>query len=235
MPEIEMAKNRRAITRITTGSRFGRWTVMGTAPRVGNRLAFIVKCDCDADGSRTRVVRRDSLVAGGTTSCGCLRAELVAERMTVHGGSYTKLYKIYGMMMERCYNQRHVSYADYGGRGISVCDEWRESFAIFRSDMGEPPTAAHTLDRRDNKREYSRENCRWATWLEQALNRRNSIVVRLDGSDCSLAAAEKALGHAPGYVRRRALRRGVSYQREIDDLLAGGVPPKRKHRSSSYA
>ena len=90
--------------------------------------------------------------------------------------SYTRLYTIWSMMRQRCYNPKATGYQYYGARGITVCERWRNSFEDFSADMGEPPTKSHTLDRRENDMGYSPENCRWATVTEQSSNRRSKMV-----------------------------------------------------------
>lgn len=103
-----------------------------------------------------------------------------------------KLYWIWADMLSRCRNQNHKHFADYGGRGITVCDAWL-SYTAFKADMGSPP-AGMTLDRRDNDAGYSPENCRWATRQEQNSNRRNCIIVTCDGEQVTLKEACRRKG-----------------------------------------
>lgn len=101
--------------------------------------------------------------------------------------SRTRLYNIWQMMRQRCNNPRAKGYEDYGGRGITVCERWQQSFDNFVTDMGEPPTKGHTLDRRENDKGYSPDNCRWATKLEQQQNMRTNRFVEYRGERRTVA------------------------------------------------
>lgn len=90
-------------------------------------------------------------------------------------------------MIARCYNPKNIGFPDYGGRGITVCEEWMESFERYVEDMGPKPGPGYSIDRIDNSKGYSKENCRWATLVEQANNKRNNRILSLDGVSMSLA------------------------------------------------
>src|SRR5690242_10945292 len=93
----------------------------------------------------------------------------------------TKEYQAWGHMKRRCYNENTPQFCDYGGRGIVVCDAWLNSYETFLKDMGRAPSPKHTLDRIDNDGNYEPSNCRWATRFEQNVNRRNNVLITLNG------------------------------------------------------
>lgn len=164
-----------------TGQRFGRLLVIRRAPNRGRWTAWTCRCDCGVE----KVVASTGLVQGSTRSCGCLVHENKAA--LTHGMSGRSEYYIWALMLQRCYNPKNDHYEDYGGRGIRVCERWKKSFEAFFADMG-PRPGRMTMDRWPNKDgNYEPGNCRWATWKEQAQNRRK----RGTGSKARLAALRK--------------------------------------------
>lgn len=155
-----------------TGQRFHRLVVVGYCG-AGRWL-----CDCDCGGTATTVTNR--LRRGHTRSCGCLQIERAQTVNTRHGQSGTLLYKVWGEMLRRCSNPADTHYAEYGGRGITVCERWK-NFENFFADMGERPSKSHSIERRDNDLGYTPENCYWATKKQQARNRRSSVWLTFNG------------------------------------------------------
>jgi len=142
------------------GKKCGQLTVISYAGSVSSRATWNCLCDC---GNSKRIDGK-SLRSGNTKSCGSCG----------HGLTYTRVYIIYSMMKQRCNNPKHEAFLKYGGRGIKVCEAWGD-VVQFHKDMGDPPSSEHTLDRIDNNKGYSADNCRWATKSQQSQNRRTYI------------------------------------------------------------
>ena len=161
-----------------TGMIFDRWTVIHHA-YIGNRGVhyWLCRCSCGVE----RAVKASSLTDGVSKSCGCYHKE----RVTNHGMTGLPTFKSWESMKQRCTNPKAPDYARYGGRGITVCERWINSFDSFVADMGMRPKGT-TLDRIDNGKGYSPENCRWATPKEQMRNRRNTVKIMLDGEPQSI-------------------------------------------------
>lgn len=157
-----------------TGIRFGNLTVVGFAGQYKNGVS---KWNCACDCGQSAVAGMGALKRGDTVSCGCHRRSL----LRTHGLSGVPEYQIWAAMIQRCGNPSNSAYHNYGGRGVVVCSEWRESFARFLADMGERPGTEYSIDRIDNDGNYEPENCRWATNVEQSSNRRNNRRVTVNG------------------------------------------------------
>lgn len=149
-----------------TGKTFGRWFVIN---RVENSIygetQWLCRCACGTE----RVVKGNPMRRGVSKSCGCLSVDVARQTHTKHGMHGTKEYKAWDGMIDRCTNPNNESYFNYGGRGIRVCDRWRD-FVNFYADMG--PSNGLTLDRRNNDGHYEPGNCRWADWSTQMGNKR---------------------------------------------------------------
>ena len=190
-----------------TGVRFGRLTALHPVPRTqkDHSLRWACRCDC----GNLKEIRGDKLRSGAAMSCGCLRAEVAKERNTTHGLSRTREYYTWASMHRRCGDPNHRAYKHYGGRGVTVCPEWSD-FLIFLSDMGERPSET-TLDRVDNNRGYSKENCRWATWAEQVSNTRQTLVYTVKGETRTHAEWARELSISSSALSSR-LKIGLSVE-----------------------
>lgn len=164
-----------------TGMRFGRLIAVEragvqNAGKRGSKTLWLCKCDC----GKEKIVLRNSLVCGQTKSCGCLEKEVKKTMHLKHGMAKTRLWKIWCGIKDRCNRPNNRDYPRYGGRGISMCDEWKDDFQAFhdwaiengyRDDL--------TIDRIDNNGNYEPGNCRWVTRKEQTRNRNNTIKIPL--------------------------------------------------------
>lgn len=153
-------------------------TIMGTAtflneltPKNGRRAIFRCKCGNIFEAMLSKVV------AGRAKGCGCGNVKHGQRRGVKNGIKTASEYMAWVAISSRCYNTLGPDYMNYGGRGISVCDRWFNSFDHFLSDMGKRPSAKHSLDRIDVNGDYEPSNCRWATSAEQAKNKRNNIFL----------------------------------------------------------
>lgn len=169
-----------------TGRRFGKLTVIGRGEsrRIGKRMAlkpyWICKCDC----GNIKEICGDNLRSGISNSCGCEVRKSTIMRSTKHGfarrgRNRSRIYSIWHKMIERCDKPTNKEYRNYGGRGISVCDEWHdfETFKDWAYSNGYSNTL--TIDRIDVNGNYEPSNCRWATWHMQANNTRRNVKVKI--------------------------------------------------------
>lgn len=177
----------------------------------------LAECEC----GNIFEVRLLSIRKEKTISCGCLLRHIYKKNGTKlknHRKSKTKNHNRWWDMITRCYNKNRLCYKDYGGRGIHVCDEWKQSFDKFMEDMGEPPTEKHTLDRINVNGNYCKENCRWTTMKEQARNRRNTIKIDYNGQCLSLPDWCDKLNLKYKLVSGR-LSRGWTFERAIKQSI----------------
>lgn len=169
-----------------TNVRFGRLLVIKRAGRYGSQATWLCKCDCGNE----RVVVSQTLRIGATRSCGCLRNEMRSDANRTHGKTDTPEYGVWCRMHSRCYNPKLERYPNYGGRGIKVCERWF-SFENFLADMGTRPGPKFSIDRKDNDKDYTPDNCRWATNKQQARNTsRNHLLTLGEETRCLSEWAE---------------------------------------------
>lgn len=194
------------------GDRYGRLTALRRVADIRGKTAWECVCDCGA----RRVVPTRHLRHGDAAACKRCALAARAVKLSTHGLSrpHKVTFNIWVGMKGRCLNPRHHAFHNYGGRGIKVCDRWRDDFPAFLSDMGPRPSKHHTIDRIDNDGDYTPDNCRWATASEQSCNRRDCYRVRHDGGVLSLAEFCRVTGLNAQAVYQRVSRRRLG--REFD-------------------
>jgi hypothetical protein len=203
-----------------SGERYGRLVVVRCVgkTRRGNRV-WLCRCDC---GKEVAVAAGDlRRKRGPTKSCGCFIREVTSRREATHRRSKTGEYAVWSMMKQRCFNPAATGFANYGGRGITVCARWRESFEAFLADMGVRPSPSHELDRIDNDGHYEPGNVRWAMPKAQGRNRRVNKVISHDGNAMSLVEWAEFLG-IPYRMLKDRLANGWTFERAISE-------PRRKY------
>ena len=193
-----------------TGNRYGSLTVLEKYDTTPSGVArWLCKCDC----GNTAIVRGGNLKSGAVKSCGCLRHKAVNK---THGASKTRLYTIWYKMRNRCNNPKDLVYNRYGGRGITVCEEWNNSFESFREwAVSQGYKEELTIERVDNNKGYSPENCVWATAKTQANNRRSCVTFSHNGKTQNLMQWCKELDLDYKLVHNRIHKLGWNFERAI--------------------
>jgi len=192
------------------GERYGRLTVAKFGGRRNRRSYWVCVCDCGAEVE----IRADSIRSGSTTSCGCAQKQAVSEANSKHGMCESPEYIAWTQARYRCGKKDHPNYRNYGGRGISVCDRWQDSFDAFYADMGPRPSDKHSLERVDNDKGYSPENCKWATSKEQGNNKRSCRIIEHEGVSLNVTQWAQAVGMCRNTLTGR-LNRGKSVDQAL--------------------
>ena len=195
-----------------SGKKFGRLTVLS---RAENSKSGSVRwnCLCECGGKAT--VHGVSLRAGRTQSCGCYQKEQTGNANRTHGETDRRLYTEWAAMKARCYNPRNKRYDRYGGRGIAICDEWRESYETFRNwALANGYRDDLTIERNDTDGDYCPENCKWATQKEQQNNRSNNVKIDYHGETMSMKQWAERVGMEYSCLYAR-LNRGWTFERAI--------------------
>lgn len=188
-----------------TGIRFGSWVVLDNT-RYGGRK---VKCQCDCGNEGYVFVT--NLNRGLSTSCGCVMSRAFAN---------TKIYSVWSSMKSRCHNPNHHAYQHYGGRGITVCDDWNDVDSFGQWALANGYEEGLSLDRIDNSGNYEPSNCRWATDKEQHRNQRNNRVLDHNGESKPVSVWAEELGINNRTLLSR-LRKGWSVQNTLETKVRG--------------
>lgn len=195
------------------GTRYGRLTAISIHGVTGKSVT-LVRCACDCGVEH--VARLGDLRSGGTLSCGCLQRERASEASRTHGqkrgGKVSPEYRAWQNMKTRCLDPRNAGYKNYGGRGITVCDRWLNSFEAFLQDMGQKPGPEYSIDRIDNSLSYNPDNCCWATRADQNRNTRRTKMLSFNGETLCLADWAERTG-IPAQTLARRIARGWSLDR----------------------
>lgn len=197
----------RALRKDHSGEKHGRLLLLGRAPsHLYGRTNYFCRCDCGREVS----VLWQSIKRGTTVSCGCYLLSILRTkgRNARHGLSNSRAHKAWCAMKKRCLNRNDHAYMRYGGRGITICARWLNSFENFYADMGQCPDDLE-LERVDVNGHYEPGNCRWATIAEQANNKRNTRRVLVNGVAMGLLEAARVTGRKYATVYYHAVRSGT--------------------------
>ena len=203
-----------------TGKRFGKLVAIKTAGKTKNG-AYLWKCKCDCWNEI--IANVGNLRNGHAKSCGCLRVDRCKTNFTKHGLEHTRLYGIWFDMRLRCYDEKNIAYHRYGGRGITICDEWKNDVKAFYDwATANGYKDSLTIDRIDNDGNYCPENCRWATVKEQASNRRSNILVTHNGKTQTMKEWAHEVGTPYKVVWARMQKLGWSAERALTEPVKKG-------------
>ena len=204
-----------------SGKTYGLWTVIERAPSANGCTRWLCQCAC---GTRSEVYAA-FLVDGRSRSCGCQKPAISRALATTHGGTTLKEYRVWCWMKDRCSNPENPKYSNYGGRGITVCERWGD-FPSFLEDMGKRPSPEHTIERINNNGNYEPGNCRWATRLEQANNKRNNRGITFQGITMNLSQWARQTGIGVDVISQRLGKLGWT----VEDALT--VPTRHCDRKT---
>lgn len=212
------------------GQKFNRLLVLRKIDTTKRMTYYECLCDC----GKLHIANGAMVKSGHIKSCGCLQREITSKRAKTHGFSKTRLYRVWQGMINRCRNPKHDYYASYGGRGIKVCNEWKNDFLSFRKwslENGYDENAKFsecTIDRIDNNGNYEPSNCRWISSREQSINKSTTIMFEIDGETKPLIVWAEEFGLNPATLKSR-LKRGFVTKEDLSKPLID-----TKHTTSKY-
>ncbi len=224
MSEVKSSKRNHRFVDLT-GKTFGRLTVISEAEKRNRYVRWLCRCRC---GKET-TVDAQRLTGGHTKSCGCFKMQRIMETKTIHGMFRSSEHAIWRGIKDRCLNPNSTFYEDYGGRGIIICDEWREDFMAFFTHVGQRPSPSHSIDRFPNVNgNYEPGNVRWATKTEQSRNRRNNRLLFLNGVGRLAIEWEPIVKISASTIKDR-LSRGWSQEKALT------VRPRKMKNNLAFA
>lgn len=217
---------------IPVGTRFGMIVVTGQPFRTNQMLRYPCRCDC---GKETAPYRNNLLNVGDPQRkhCGCMTGKRNGERLMTHGQTKTELYRRWTEMRRRCSDPKNISYQYYGAKGIRVCALWEHSFEAFKewADGDGYKPDAHprlTIERKDSNKDYSPDNCKWATYAEQSRNKSDVRLIEFEGKKQCLLDWATSLGVPRGLLNAR-LRSGWSIDRAFREPSRRSRPGSESH------
>jgi len=197
-----------------TGQRFGKLVAISIEKKSDSSTRTYWNCVCDCGGKR--VVSNDHLRSGDVTDCGCARKHV--SRWSKHNMYNSRLYGIWSLMKERCCNPKRKEYPNYGGRGICVCEEWKEAKNFIEWSLNNGYSDELTIDRIDNNGNYCPKNCRWISRKEQMQNRRNNHYISFEGKTLTLTQLAKENGLTYSQLYKR-LKLGWTLEKAISEPI----------------
>ena len=198
------------------GLQFGLLTVVARGKSsVGGNSRWACLCSC---GKSTEVFAYN-LKSGGTISCGCYGHNIAGKRNKTHGDTGTPEHRVWTGMKTRCLNSKDASYQSYGAKGVTIDTRWlgKNGFETFLRDMGRRPSPDHSIERKKNSLGYSKENCCWATEVEQQNNRSNNVRLTFKGKVQTIAMWAREIGMQPTTLRSRVVKLGWSAERALTE------------------
>lgn len=204
-----------------TGKKFGYLTAIKYVGKSkGNQTLWECQCEC---GNKV-VIHKQNLISGHTKSCGCLNRKVASERLKTHGDTNKRIYRIWHDMMYRCYSEKHKSYCYYGGKGISVCDEWKNYSCFKEWAFKNGYEDSLSIDRIDSNGNYEPSNCRWVDNIVQGNNTSRNLVFTVNGETDTLSNLCRKYNVSYSLAHNR-IRNGW----EIIDAL---TKPKQIHKKA---
>lgn len=175
---------------VNPGDKYGRLTIIEETQKKNGKRYFLCRCECGNE----KTVRLDSLAHGITISCGCYNREISSVVNTKHGLYQSRIYRIWSGMKRRCFNSKFKEFHNYGGRGITVCDDWLNFMCFYNWAMANGYQDYLTLERKDVNGNYEPSNCTWITLTEQKRNTTITKIITFNGESLTLRQWAKRIG-----------------------------------------